>query len=345
MRRKIALALLIAALVPGTYVREVRAPREPENASQVMSLTPIAVEQDNDLRQRMGPFTLEGVWLLDSPNVAANGFSGLTVLPNGQLFSVTDRGGAARFSPPGEPQLPLWIGKIRYTPHESNDVDAEALTYDVVSGRFWVASESSNSINRLGPNLAVEGRVWPPEMRDWNSQFGPEALTRLPDGRFLVIEEGTEGWLPSGSHRALVFAGDPVRAATPWPDSFTIIAPRRFQISDAATLPDGRVLVLLRRLVWVLPFRFEGAIAIFDSAEVARGATITLRQIASLAPPFPTENYEGMAVDPRPDGTYRVWLISDRNGAVTQRTLLARLSLDPAKLPKKSAPKTTAATE
>ena len=43
-----------------------------------------------------------------------------------------------------------------------------------------------------------------------------------------------------------------------------------------------------------------------------------------------------LALEPGADGQVAAWLISDANGAVTQRTLLLRLMLDPARLPPKA---------
>ena len=48
-----------------------------------------------------------------------------------------------------------------------------------------------------------------------------------------------------------------------------------------------------------------------------------------LATVVPRENYEGLALRERADGAVDVWLISDDNMSVMQRTLLAKLRFDP----------------
>ncbi|HMP56033.1 MAG TPA: esterase-like activity of phytase family protein [Novosphingobium sp.] len=102
--------------------------------------------------------------------------------------------------------------------------------------------------------------------------------------------------------------------------------------TDAAQLPDGRVLVLLRRLVWPMPPRFAGSLAIGDPAAIRSGAVWRLREVAKLSSSLAVDNFEGLAVEPLDGGRIVVWLISDDNGAVSQRSLIWKLSVNPADL-------------
>jgi hypothetical protein len=110
--------------------------------------------------------------------------------------------------------------------------------------------------------------------------------------------------------------------------------PGRFSPTDAAQLPDGRILVLMRRAVWPMPARFAGRIALFDPADIAAGRTVRAQTVAMLSSLLPVDNFEGIAIEPRGDGKVTVWLISDDNGAAAQRTLLWKLVLDPTDLPR-----------
>ena len=59
-----------------------------------------------------------------------------------------------------------------------------------------------------------------------------------------------------------------------------------------------------------------------------------LRPVAWLSRPLPSDNYEGLAIVPEAQSDrVALWLISDDNSSAFQRTLLLRLSLDPADLP------------
>jgi hypothetical protein len=171
-------------------------------------------------------------------------------------------------------------------------------------------------------------------MRDWGDNSGPEAMTRLADGRFLVLREGFDGLLKRSRHRALLFAGDPVEGMLP--EHFDFAGPRGFNPTDMAQLPDGRVLILMRRVVWPFPPHFAGRIVLADPAEIGAGRVWRGTVVAQLASVLPVDNFEGMAIEPRGDGRLTVWLISDDNQAALQRSLLWKLALDPADLPPKS---------
>jgi hypothetical protein len=100
-----------------------------------------------------------------------------------------------------------------------------------------------------------------------------------------------------------------------------------------AELPDGRILILTRRLRWPMPPRFGTWMVLADPREIEPGQSWHGTPLVSLDGTGLEENYEGLAIEPLVGGKLAVWLISDSNGAVTQRTLLLRLELDPADLP------------
>jgi len=152
-------------------------------------------------------------------------------------------------------------------------------------------------------------------------------MVRLADGRFVV--------LPEGEDHGLVYPRDPVSSAAP--RRFAFKAPRDgYAAVDAAQLPDGRLLILMRALRWGVP-SFASLIAI-GPPPPANGAQAFAPEITlDLAGAVPFENYEGLAVRALEDGRVAVWLIADDNFSILQRTLLARLILDPAREPKGSA--------
>lgn len=320
--------MLLLLLLPLSCLRQ---PPLPENLEQRLDLRKLAVPPARKLGA-LGPFRLEGAWRLTSPFSGFGSYSAMVPLPRQQLLAVSDRGGVMSFSPPGTPEAGLFISTIRYTRRRSRDIDAESMTRDPATGQVWIGTESSDAISRHGPDLRVRARVWPPAMRGWNRNEGAEAMVRLRDGRFIVLAEGFDGALEDSRHQALLFPGDPTkddRAAR-----FTFAGPAGFKPTDMAALPDGRVLVLLRRFAVYRPFAFEGRIAVADPAEIRPGKVWTARQVAALAPPLPTDNYEAMAIVPRADGKLTVWLMSDDNISIMQRTLLLKLTVDPAKLPR-----------
>src|SRR3546814_7758900 len=82
-------------------------------------------------------------------------------------------------------------------------------------------------------------------MHNWPDNGGAESLVRLPSGGFFVISE-TAHWPKSRNRIAIRFDGDPI-AAPRRGFRFGLVVPAGFSPSDTTLLPDGRLLVLLRR--------------------------------------------------------------------------------------------------
>lgn len=203
--------------------------------------------------------------------------------------------------------------------------DAEAVTRDPASGTMWVAYEQDNRILRIDVGGSIRAAN-PPAMRQWPTNSGPEAFVRLMDGRFIVLAEHRARWWGSGGP-GLLFPGDP-QAGEP-PLRFTFAGPDGYVPVDMGQLPDGRVLVLLRALLYRMPPRFSGALLLADPEEIRQGTVWSGRIVARLDPPLPSDNYEGLAIVPGKDGEVALWIISDDNVAVTQRTLLLKLRWTP----------------
>lgn len=330
---RIAASLLLAlAMAPGTWVR-VPAPLRSE--SQELRMEPVAPPSAAEQAANLGPFRLEGIWRLQGDHHRFGGYSALVRLENRRLFAISDRGFSLTFTepgtPPGFPRKPAQILRVeRGAQLERMVLDIEAASRDPESGRVWLAMENSNVIRRHGPDFAIEGLVAPKQMRDWGDNGGPEAMVRLRDGRFIVLREGFDSLFDRQRHRALLFAVDPVAGAPA--SEFTFSSPDGFSPTDMAELPDGRVLILMRKLVWPLPVRTAGRIVLADPATIRPGQVWRGRIIARLTSSLPVDNFEALTIEPQEDGPLLVWILSDDNSAVTQRTLLWKLSIDPADL-------------
>jgi len=330
VRRLLASLLLILVLTPATCLRQ---PLQPATDIATLRFIPQRLPPKAELARHLGAFDLEGAWQMTSPHWRFNGYSALLALGGGELLAISDRSDLLRFSEPGAPPRPIEIRPIRSNALSKRyGYDSESATYDPESGRVWLGWEGSNRISLHGLDFGPSQTVSPPAMRDWGLNAGPESMVRLTDGRFIVLREGADGWLDDNHHRALLFPDDPLTGKTP--EEFTFVGLRGFSPVDAAQLPDGRVLILMRRLVWPFPVRFAGRIMIADPADIRPGENWQAKEVAKLSSSLHVDNFEGMAIEPGDNGRVIVWLISDANAAITQRTLLWKLTVDPKRLPR-----------
>ena len=104
---------------------------------------------------------------------------------------------------------------------------------------------------------------------------------------------------------------------------------RSYAVTDLAQLPDGRVLLLMRKVAVGFP-PFDTLIAIGEPPASGAGAPWSPAIAVRLEGHVPRENYEGMTVRAAPDGRIAVWIIADDNFSVIQRSLLVKLRFDPA---------------
>ncbi len=330
-RLRFVLGLLLAiGLAPGTLIR---AELPPPDTSAGMAVEPFPIA---GLCCNTGPFHLVGAWRLTSAHPDFGGYSALVESAPGRFMALSDRGYFVEFARPDGPPGPVRFGPLLDDAVRLKDNrDVEAASRDPVSGRLWLAQEGRGAIERKAPDLTREVFREIPEMQAWPHNTGPEAMVRLADGRFVILCEcSTTRWTSSGIHQALLFAGDPTdRRIQGQP--FTFIGVKDYRPTALAELPDGRVLILARRLTWPMPPRFAMKILIADPAQIAAGGTWHAQEVAELLPPWPIDNYEGLTIERQADGRLVAWMISDENGTATQKVLLLEMEIDEKRLPPK----------
>ena len=295
-------------------------------ASPPVRATPLPLDSRDPARTTLGVLRFTGGWVLHSRDRRFGGLSALAARAPGHLLAISDSGVPVdiRIGPAGPvarilPRLDTGTG--RRSGKWAYDVESLAAAAD---GRtLWAGLERRNVIARYDGALRLQARRAPPEMKEWPGNGGAEAMARLPDGRMLVLAEvATEG-AAADRREALIFPGDAAgnpRAAR----RLSYRPPAGYDPSDAAALPDGRVLVLNR--AWRLPLRFSSAITLVDPRKAGAGAVLEGPVIARLAAPLATDNMEGMAIVREADGLI-LYLVSDDNFLPVQRTLLLRFRL------------------
>jgi hypothetical protein len=266
--------------------------------------------------------TVAGAWQLTSGNPLFGGYSALVASGPDRLTAYSDDSAYIDFAAPGSRTREApHIGRLPVGGQWKGDRDLEAATSDAASGQRWFAFEADDRIERFGPGVHPQRRVFPPEMAGWPDNGGPEAMTRLADGRFIVLREDAD-WLSTGKRPGLLFPSDPTEGARAL--QFNFRPPIGYAPSDMAALPDGRVLILARAIDPPFPPLFKNKLLIADPQAIEPGRTWPWRELATFHGPVPRDNYEGLAVVPGPPGVI-LWLISDDNKESYQRTLLLEL--------------------
>lgn len=329
VRRSILLLFPLILLLSLTWGRS----PVPSSRDNRLAFVPEEVPPPRSLSKYLGPFRLEGAWHVLSANDEVYGYSALVKQPGGGFLAFNDAGGVLRFNPPDSAGRAPAKGRVGF-----RKITRDKVSQDVESvvrgpdGTYWVGMEGTNQIVRLNARLAETGRVAPPLMFGWGLNSGPEAFARLSDGRFVTIREVTRSTFDARLHEAVLFDGDPIEH--PQGHGFLFDGPDNFSTVDMTVLPDGRALVLMRRFLWPVPMRFAGRIVIVDTRKIRPGAVLRSIPLASLASVLRVDNFEAISAVPQPDGRIAVWIMSDDNNMrIAQRTLLWKLTVDPAELP------------
>lgn len=316
MRRLLPALLIFLAIgpVPGTEMRPA-----PDVRVESASAVPLDIPAD-----RAGMMRFVRGWHLVSPHSRFGGFSAMAKIGPDRFQLVGDNGWWTRLTlvPAGG------LRDVRIRPLPTPDghrdrksfSDIEAVHVDPASGESWMALEGRNEIRHFDAALTrIESRARLPRPR-WPANFGPEAMVRLGDGRWLIFSENADRG-PLG-REALLYRGDPAVPGTPW-KRFFYDSQGRGLVSDAAVLPDGRVLLLHRRL-GVRPI-FTTIVAIADPADIVPGGILKARTIGQV-PKALADNFEGATVSTEGGRTF-LWLVSDNNFNRWQRSLLLQFEL------------------
>ena len=320
-RQRVALFGLAVFLLLTTFVpRRLEGPAT-ETVQASLEARPVLLNEGDPRQRRIGPLLFLRGWELTSP---ANRFGGISSMQieDGRVTALSDSGDLIEFALPERPgTTPVRIAPLPRptTPGlRKFSQDTEALV--VAGAQGWISFERRNRIGRYRrPDWHWEGWSKPAPMRRWRSNSGAEAMVRLRDGRFLVFAEGrSEGEYSE----VLLFLGDPAEESTR-------IVPLRYRrpagyrVTDAALLPDGRLLVLQRRLSWL---DISAKLSIASLRRLAPGATIEGREIAELSDPLTVDNMEALSVT-REGGRTIVRIASDNNYMAMQRNLLLEFQL------------------
>jgi hypothetical protein len=250
------------------------------------------------------PFRLAGAWKLTSDDPRFGGISALAI-DRGRMLALSDSGVLIRFSAPGQPSGPAWIGELADGPGGpgfKRNRDSEALLRDPDGRGWWVAFENRDELWLYDEGLghALE-RIHLGE-HGWGANRGVEGMVAEGDS-LLLFPEG----------------GDSLMRVTGTRARMSPIAHARGRISDAVGIAPGRYLAIERRLT---PLGFRNALVVM--ARTRAGYGFGRRNALPLGP---LDNVEAIAIEPFPGGARRLWLMTDDNVQPPLRTLLIALDL------------------
>lgn len=329
--KRLALSMGLAVLAVGG-VRTIY-----PSDSQDITLRQLALNPDNPAQRQVGALEFIEAWEMRSRNDDFGGISALMALNDGRFVGIGDAGTVIGFGLTKDGQIERSfiapLPNLRGPNLNYEDRDSEGIAFNPDTGQYWVSFEQKHAIRRYSKSFARQtGIMRPREMQDWPDNKGAEAIIRLTDGRFIAIAETVD----DGTHPAILFSGDPVeRGSTITP--FRLRPPTGYRVTDGMQLTDGRIIMLNRSIGF--PRGFTAKVSMLGSVSISRDAIITTDVIASLAPPLLVDNMEGIAVTSEADDTI-LWLISDNNFSIFQRTILMKFRLSPQSGSKKPAAST-----
>lgn len=299
-----------------------------------LQVRPLAVSPAELDGAQLGPFRFVSAAHLTAAGPGAAGFGGLSSLAqDGDGWrAVSDNGAHLRFALPFDRE-----GRITAFPAGADaagviapirgqdgaalegaaNVDAEGLA-PAPDGGWFISLERNHRLLRIprdgwaGPSVAG-----PPQtgFEGLEPNGGMEALERLSDGRLLAISE----YGPSGQAGAPPYWLLAPFQNAPAAPAGRLVVPTGFGVTEARAQGD---------LLWLLLRKFDPGTGRLE-VQLQRCPLITMLAGAprcetalTLAPPFPLDNYEGLALLPDPAGRGTLFLIlSDDNFSATQRTL------------------------
>jgi hypothetical protein len=325
-------AVFLLASLP-TAAESQKAPPHPARVE--VSAQPIASFSLGDpARRRFGALEFRGGLVLTSDHPTFGGLSSIRVQGDGAHFlSASDRGDWFRGRIAYRDERPQGLADVETAPMLGPDgrpladvgwYDTEAIAED--GDIVYVGIERVHQIVRFDLSkggLAARGRPieLPPIIRTLPKNQGIEGLVYIPKGLPLagtLIAFSERGLDPAGNIRAFLLGG-PLRG------TFTVKRTDEYDITDAALLPSGDILILERRF----------SIIAGPGMRIRRIALSSVKPEAVVDGPilieadmgFEIDNMEGLSVHRATDGATVLTIVSDNNFSPIQRTLLLQFTL------------------
>ena len=306
-----------------------------------ISSRPIAhFERGRPEAKRFGALEFRGGLVLTSPAKDFGGWSALVMDAAGKsLLAISDEGSWLSADLVYDGSRPRGLTRARLGPLLDKDgrplekkvaQDSESATLvegNLQKGTLLIGFERHHRIDRYAVRDGEVGTPTgtfklPAEARRMPTNQGIEALAVLKGGPYkgaviAFAERFTRG---SGYHTGWIWVGggEPQRLQLQDIDGFNI--------TDAAGLADGSLLVLERYFRWTEGVKMR--LRHIPAGEIAPGARIVGRTLIQADSSFDIDNMEGLAAHRGAGGETVLSLISDNNfNQLLQRTVFLQFTL------------------
>jgi hypothetical protein len=288
-------------------------------------------------QRRFGRLEYRGGLALTSSDPDFGGWSGLVIEPDGQrMLTVSDTGAWLSAEIKYRNGVPIGLSKALMGPvralkgrrlGKKRDLDAESMTSysgDLTHGAVLIGFERNHRIGvfpveHMALKPPVKYLKLPSEARRMRANSGFEALAVLRGGPFKGSILAFSERYPGSSHAGWIWVKNT-------PHRLSLIDHGGFDITDAASLPDGTLFLLERRFRWTEGVKMRLRRIAADA--VRPGATLDGEILLEADLSRQIDNMEGLAVHRDADGGTVLTVISDNNfNTFLQRNLLLQFVL------------------
>jgi len=285
-------------------------------------------------RTRFGALEFLGGLVLESEDKRFGGLSGIRFLSDDEFLAVNDRGRWLRARLVSDGNRPVRVDQSTIAPmldgngvplSDGNSFDTESIALgeggDVYVGIERVHRLVRYDFGKRGFASRARNVELPAATRDLPRNAGIEGLVFVPRDRPLggtLIAFTERGLDKGGNLRAFLIGG-------PSPGEFSVRRSNDFDITDAALVPGGDVLILERYFSWLGALKMR--IRRIALADIKPGATVDGPVLLEADGGYEIDNMEGIDVQRSAGGEMLVTVISDNNFFGLQRTLLLRFAL------------------
>ena len=310
----------------------------PGPTATTVTAIPIDFDRENPSRREFGKLIFRAGLNLFAKSIYFGGYSAMAIDPTGHsLLAISDAGTWMRATLNYDGRKLKGLSDVSLGPLLGADGkplrddvlrDSEGMTLidgDTTQGTAYVSFERKHRIAGYSFTAAKFGPPTgtiplPPTSKGMTANSGLEAITMIPTGALkgtLVIfaEHLTD---KNGNLRGWLIGG-------PAPGEIVLKRLAGFDITDAAALPDGGIVVLERKFNYSEGIQMR--IRRIAASELRRGAPIMGEVLLEANDSLNIDNMEAIAATRASSGETVLTLMSDDNFSVIQRTLIMQFAL------------------